>query len=961
MPPKKYAKYLKKAQTKNSNKVLGYTIPSHPECDALLADTVAPVIANKKTTWLIIVESPSKCKKIEDFLGADSYRCIASRGHFCHIPSLKHIVVKKKPKPSIDILFEIMKEKEKYVSSMREIIAKYNHENIMIATDDDREGEAIAQHICDTFGLPSATTKRILFHEITEPAVKYAVEHPTLINRALVSAQRARQVLDLIVGHKISPMLWKYLPIGGGDGVNRIGLSAGRCQTPALHMIYAHHQERERTTGADDTAMKYQIQGYFLKSNFVFLLNHVFHDKIEVNAFLEKSIAFRHTLKIHAEQERIRTPPSPFNTSLLLRFASSYLHFSPKQTMMYAQLLYQNGYITYMRTDSRKYATSFVAQHIVPFIVSSYGENFLGTEYTTTTIATTATPPTGTGTLQPPTPATNTSAHEAIRITHIEYKTLTEEQLEEIAKNCSEYDKKRISKLYHFIWVNTIQSCMADAVIHHIPIWIRAPLDYHYTYIVEKRIFDGFLRVPHQEPQIQLPSNNANNRAQHKRANTDEGDDADDEDTITTTNKRDIEKHNECDQHDYDCDDPLQQPPPNNENILFYIQCLNEESKKDVAWSKIQTKCMPSISFKPHYTEASLIQLLEKTGIGRPSTFATIVDTLLYKHYVEKKDVVGKTIKCAEYYIEMPPEHTNAIRGGGIGANSDWPEHTNATRGGGGGGVAIKRTEIEKTFGNEKNKLVLTHTGKYVVEFLYHYYPHLFSYEYTREMEEKLDIIATVPETSWWPVCIDCIDEIKTNSKVVFSVAKEILTIDASNQLFFSKCGPVVYQKQPNGETIMCSIRNDVYIDIEKIHTYTPDMLLDVPRPFLGIVEGGYVFIKNGIYGAYIEWTWGKDGERNKNIPLKEYFAHHKDKTMGDLLLEDVMPLLMGETQNKSQHKGIVRDFGGGINIRKGDKGLYVFVKKENVRKPLFISLKKCPLDVETGTDEEWLAWIGTH
>ena len=290
------------------------------------------------------------------------------------------------------------------------------------------------------------------------------------------------------------------------------------------------------------------------------------------------------------------------------------------------------------------------------------------------------------------------------------------------------------------------------------------------------------------------------------------------------------------------------------------------------------------------------------------------------------------------------------------------------TGGGGGGGVgggsgvvAIKRTEIEKTFGNEKNKLVLTHTGKYVVEFLYHYYPHLFSYEYTREMEEKLDIIATVPETSWWPVCIDCIDEIKTNSKVVFSVAKEILTIDASNQLFFSKCGPVVYQKQPNGETIMCSIRNDVYIDIEKIHTYTPDMLLDVPRPFLGIVEGGYVFIKNGIYGAYIEWTWGKDGERNKNIPLKEYFAHHKDKTMGDLLLEDVMPLLMGETQNKSQHKGIVRDFGGGINIRKGDKGLYVFVKKENVRKPLFISLKKCPLDVETGTDEEWLAWIGTH
>jgi len=169
--------------------------------------------------YLVIVESPSKCKKIEEFLGSH-YKCIASKGHIRHIEHLKSIDVNG----DFSIVFSVIEEKANHVEDMQSIINRFEKSNIILATDDDREGEAIAWHICDVFGLPVNTTQRILFHEITQTAIKKAIENPTVINMNRVNAQKARQVLDMIVGFKISPFLWKYL---FNNKTN--GSSAGRC------------------------------------------------------------------------------------------------------------------------------------------------------------------------------------------------------------------------------------------------------------------------------------------------------------------------------------------------------------------------------------------------------------------------------------------------------------------------------------------------------------------------------------------------------------------------------------------------------------------------------------------------------------------------------------------------------------------------------------------------------------
>ena len=189
---------------------------------------------NLNAKYLIIVESPSKCGKIESFLG-DEYCCIASKGHIRTIEGLKSIDTKSTFEPT----FTIIEEKSSHIEQMRSVINRFSKQNIILASDDDREGEAIAWHICKVFDLPIETTKRILFHEITKKAIIDAVNNPTTINMNLVHAQHARQVLDMVVGYKISPHLWKYLYHNKSNS-----LSAGRCQTPALRLVYDNEKEK---------------------------------------------------------------------------------------------------------------------------------------------------------------------------------------------------------------------------------------------------------------------------------------------------------------------------------------------------------------------------------------------------------------------------------------------------------------------------------------------------------------------------------------------------------------------------------------------------------------------------------------------------------------------------------------------------------------------------------------------
>ena len=187
------------------------------------------------STYLVIVESPSKCKKIEEYLGSD-YCCISSMGHIQKITGLKSIDKKNK----YAITFDPLPEKVQHIEWMKTVLAKFHKSNIILASDADREGESIAWHICQVFDLDVATTKRILFHEITKPALLRAVQHPTVIDMNMVKAQQARQILDVFIGFKISPVLWKFLYKNKDNS-----LSAGRCQTPALRLIHENEIERK--------------------------------------------------------------------------------------------------------------------------------------------------------------------------------------------------------------------------------------------------------------------------------------------------------------------------------------------------------------------------------------------------------------------------------------------------------------------------------------------------------------------------------------------------------------------------------------------------------------------------------------------------------------------------------------------------------------------------------------------
>ena len=296
-------------------------------------------------TKLVIVESPAKCRKIEKFLG-NGYKCAASFGHIRGFDGgLKAIDIDNHFKPA----FRTLPKKAKYIKKLRMLIKKSSE--VILATDDDREGEAIAWHLCQVFKLPINTTKRIIFHEITKSAIQHAIGNPTHLNMDKVCAQQARQILDLLVGFKISPILWKHISRN-----SKSGLSAGRCQTPALRLIYDNQKEIDNSPGKK----VYETIGYFTKKNLEFKLNFNYSNEDSMGEFLESSIHFDHIYDVNKPKKISKKPPQPFSTSTLQQKASNELRFSPKQTMTLAQKLYENGYITYMRTDSKTYSKEFI-------------------------------------------------------------------------------------------------------------------------------------------------------------------------------------------------------------------------------------------------------------------------------------------------------------------------------------------------------------------------------------------------------------------------------------------------------------------------------------------------------------------------------------------------------------------------------------------------------------------------
>ena len=269
---------------------------------------------------LVIVESPAKCKKIESYLG-DGYRCIASYGHIQGLDNsrgLRCIDVEHQFRP----VYVHLPEKQQQIQRLISECGRATE--VILATDDDREGEAIAWHICMVCGLSVETTKRILFHEITKPAITQAVQNPTRINMNTIYAQQARQILDFVVGYTISPILWEHI-----SRHTKEGLSAGRCQTPALRLVYDNQKDIDQSPGKK----VYNTTGYFTSLNLPFQLNHHYDSEGPMETFLEESVNLDHVYSCQKPRETKKQPPTPFTTSMLQQTASSVLHITPKDTM----------------------------------------------------------------------------------------------------------------------------------------------------------------------------------------------------------------------------------------------------------------------------------------------------------------------------------------------------------------------------------------------------------------------------------------------------------------------------------------------------------------------------------------------------------------------------------------------------------------------------------------------------
>ncbi len=743
------------------------------------------------TYTLLIVESPAKCKKIEGYLGA-GYKCIASFGHICELNGLGSIDVANNFRPT----FSSIESKRQQISRIRKAIA--GADEVMLAADDDREGEAIAWHVCQTFSLPVPTTKRIIFHEITKPALQKAVREATVLNMDLVHAAQARQILDLLVGFKISPILWQKI-----SQKTKQGLSAGRCQTPALRLIYDNQKDIDASPGRK----VYNTVGYFTKESLPFMLNFNHDGEDIMSTFLEESVNHDHVYSCSKPRSTTKNPPKPFTTSALQQTASNELRISPKDTMKACQKLYEEGLITYMRTDSTTYSKEFIGK-ASKFIDKTYGKDYVRADIDSLSERNDEKKKKKKGKKEE---STAQEAHEAIRPTDI---TRLEADKSLGGREC---------RLYKLIRRNTLESCMSPASYTAVTATITAPEDHEYRYSAEQAVFPGWKVVAGYEEVSK------------------------DYHFLLTLKKG---------------------------SVIPYNKIVSKVSMKDL---------------KSHYTEAKLVQLLEQNGIGRPSTFSSLVDKIQERGYVKRDNVKGKTLVCTDFELVD---------------------------------VELSENQSKREFGNEKNKLVIQPLGALVMEFLIKHFDTLFQYEYTKEMEDTLDHIAK-GDRIWHDLCRECLNQIDTLSVGLAEEKKETIRIDAEHTYMIAKYGPVI--KHTKGDkTTFKGVRSDIDLDKLRRGEYTLKEII-APKTKqgkdLGKHNGNSVVLKNGRYGPYIEWNGTKKSVR-------------VEKDFDEIELADVTPLL-----TETGHPSMMRVIDEHTSVRSGKYGDYVFHKKPGWKKPKFINL----------------------
>ena len=561
---------------------------------------------------LVIVESPAKAKTIEKFLGKD-YRVLSSYGHIRDL-NAKTL--------SIDIehnyapQYVIPEEKEKVVATLR--AEAESADIVWLASDEDREGEAISWHLSEVLGLKPESSRRIVFHEITKTAILHAIETPRSIDMNLVNAQQARRVLDRIVGFELSPILWKKV---------RPALSAGRVQSVAVRLIV----ERERAINDFVPEASFRVMADFILPDGTTILkaelNRRLKNKEEVYAFLEACQTATFSIADITRKPVRRSPAPPFTTSTLQQEAARKLGYSVSQTMRIAQMLYESGLITYMRTDSFN-LSELALGTAKETIVNTYGEKYHKfRQYHTKSKGA-------------------QEAHEAIRPTYIAHAEI----------QGSDQEKR----LYDLIRKRTIACQMADAALERTTISVSIDgMKEKFVATGEVVLFDGFLQV-------------------YKESTDDENE-------------------NES------------------ENKL-----LPQVNLHEVLQMKGITATERFTQRPARYTEASLVRQLEELGIGRPSTYAPTIQTVLNRGYVVKGDKEGKE---RTYSIISLLENT--IK-------------------------EISKTEIA---GSDRNKLMPTDIGIVVNDFLMEYFQSVMDYNFTANVEKELDAIAEGEEN--WTKIID--------------------------------------------------------------------------------------------------------------------------------------------------------------------------------------------------------------
>ncbi len=735
---------------------------------------------------LVIVESPAKAKTIEKFLGKD-YSVKSSIGHIRDMPKKDMgIDLENNFAPN----YEITADKKKVVAELRKAVKIA--EKVYLATDEDREGEAIAWHLLEALKLPS-NTPRIVFHEITKGAITDAITAPRTVDYRLVDAQQARRVIDRLVGFEISPVLWRKV-----SGAR----SAGRVQSPVMRLVV--EREREITQHVANNTFKAKAELVNDSSKMIEVkLNKDFDSKDEALDFSNAILKAKLSVLAIEKKPSKRSPKFPFTTSTLQQEASQKLGFSVKQTMTLAQNLYREGAITYMRTDSFTLSETAI-EAAEKVIKQQYGAQYH----------------------QPRRYKTKSDgaqeAHEAIRPTDLEKPEIFG-------------IKDQAAKLYALIYKRTLASQMADAQLQKTQININ--ISNRNEYFIangEVGVFPGFLSV-----------------------------------------------------YDYLSSEDKLLPNLKQGEALALASFVARES-----FSRA----------KPRYTEASLVKKIEEMGIGRPSTFATMVSTVQERNYVSKETRKGQ--ERSYQLIEIKA------------------------------GQVFESQGVENT-GVEKNKLFPTNVAYLLNDFLVKHFSNIVDFDFTAKLERDFDTVAT-QNVPWQGVVRNFYEPFHAKIEAATGISREEThgvrelgtdpKTDKPVSVRFGRYGAFaqIGHKDDENKPVFASLRGS--LDIETITLNEALELFNMPRIVGETDDFGVIKANYGRFGPYIQY--GK-----KYLSLKEH-------TPEEISLETALELIV--EKEKFDAKRIIKTFDGSeIQVLNGRFGPYIWNGKRKGKGQKNITITK--------------------